>query len=374
MWSQRPLARVVGSALAVTLAFVFVAKPAFAEECVPTVAAFPVGHWIASGITMNADAVDNLSALVITETGGFGVTVDEVGGVSGTYSMVGEGALEMLGSDEGTAEASWITNGQLSGTASVIQIDGETDMHIEDVVDVEPNFDDDQWNPSGKDEYGFKNDFTRPFSKQFSPSQANCNQVFGALDGPVQYGTNAQQSFFIAVRVGATAKQIDVQGRLAELIEEAQAVLNMDPVDTDVLARFVLDMLQFEALLASLESCDVGNELDMGAAWGMLQSVMFNTMHHLLDAAAKGAYQTRDVITAVGMWIQGGSLGWRGDDCLNVSDSSEGAMELLVQFEDILLARYEIAKDAGVTLEMSQIAAAAYQYGLPRVIAAVEGN
>jgi hypothetical protein len=105
----------------------------------------------------------------------------------------------------------------------------------------------------------------------------------------------------------------------------------------------------------------------------MLQSVMFNTIGSP-NAADSGAYSTRDVITAIGIWIQGGSLGWRASDCLDINASSDGAMDLFVKFEDVLLKRYEIAAEYGVTQEMNQIAAAAYQYGLPRVIAAVEGN
>ena len=178
----------------------------------------------------------------------------------------------------------------------------------------------------------------------------------------------------MAFRAGAKATEVDVQGQLAELIEDAQFVLNMDVLDTDVLASFVLDMLQFESLLASLESCDPGDELELGAAWAMLQSVMFNTIRTFLDAADGGAYSTRDVITTIGIWLQGGSLGWRGADCLEINDANTGAMDLLVRFEDVLLERYIDARDANATAEMQQIAVAAYQYGLARVTAAVEGN
>ncbi|MCI0346938.1 MAG: hypothetical protein L0221_16090, partial [Chloroflexi bacterium] len=183
------------------------------------------------------------------------------------------------------------------------------------------------------------------------------------------------ESFFLAFRRGGThPPEVDVQGQLAELMAEAQFVMNMDPVDTDVLARFVLDMLQFESLLASLEACDVYREGNLGPAWAMLQSVMFNTIRVFLVAAESGAYTTRDVIRTIAIWIQGGSLGWRADDCLAPNTSSDGAMDLFVKFEDVLLERYEVAQGAGETTEMQMIAAAAYQYGLPRVIAAVEGN
>jgi hypothetical protein len=342
-------------------------EPVLAEGCVPSTAAFPPGDWLASGITMTIEDVDEVSVVVGIESGGFSLTVDESGGASGDFQMGGEGGLEMLGSDEGYAAATWITSGQLSGTASLIQVDGETDLALDGVIDVSPNKDVDPF--TGQDELDFTNNISRPYRRQFSPSAANCTQAFGTLDGPAEYGTTSPQSFFLAVRQGAGAREVDVQGQLAELLEIAQTVLQMDPADTDVLLDFVHEMLKFESLLASLESCDAGNELDMGGAWGMLQSVMFNAMNQFLSAAAHGAYSTRDVITAVSIWIQGGSLGWRDDVCLDVTPT-DGAMDLFVKFEDVLLDRYA----TGDSADRSRIAAAAYQYGLQRVIAAVEGN
>jgi hypothetical protein len=291
--------------------------------------------------------------------------------------MAGNGYIQSWQEgDDSSSSATYTRTGQLSGTSTVIQIDGETSVAMEGVIDVEPNHDGDQFNASGQDLFGFDNEFTIPFTSQFSPSAANCNTVFGSLSGPVEYGTAevTDAAYFLAYRVGDKPAPVDVQGQLAELLADAQFVLNMDPVDTDVLARFVLDMLQFESLLASLESCDPGNELDMGATWQMLQSVTFNTIRRFLDAADTGAYSTTDLITAIGIWIQGGSLGWRASDCLEVNASSDGAMDLFVKFEDILLERYEIAKDGHDIGQLKQIAAAAYQYGLPRVIAAVEAD
>lgn len=361
--------------LAMTLAMLIVASPVTAETCVPTLAAFPPGNWIAKGITIDREDTDGISALVTTETGGFGLNVDDTGAVSGTFSMVGEGALEMIGSDEGTADASWIKTGQLQGTGSLIQVDGEVDFHIEGGVDVEPNHDDDQFNGSGQDVFGFEHDFTRPFSMLFSPSAANCNEVFGSLDGPVEYDTARSQAYFLAVRVGARAHEVDVQGQLATLLEQAQTVLNMDPVDTDVLGSFVIEMLQFEALLASLESCDVGNELDMGGAWQMLQSVMFNTVHHFLDAAAAGEYPARTVVTVFGLWLQGGSLGLRGGECLSPEGANTEALgDILAKTEDVLLSRIEKAFEAGDKAEYQVVAWAAYAYQFETIQQFMEGH
>ena len=378
--SRRPRLRLrlasLAAPAAIALAFVTASQPVLAENCIPTVAGFSPGHWIARGISVRNQMEDDISVTVIDGTGSFDLTIDEFGAASGTFQLGGEGhSMSWLPFDDSSADARFIKSGSLSGTGTLIQIDGEIDVQMSGVIDVEPGHDGDQTNQSGNDLYGFGNAFTLPFSSQFSPSAANCNQVFGSLGGPVEYGTEASgsESFFMAYRFGrTTAGSVDVQGQLAQLLEDAQFVLNMDPVDTDVLARFVLDMLQFESLLASLETCDPGQELDMGPAWAMLQSVVFNTIRTFLTAAESGAYTTRDVITAIQIWIQGGSLGWRADDCLSPNTSSEGAMDLFVKFEDVLLKRYEIARDAGDTAEMALIAGAAYQYGLPRVIAAIE--
>jgi hypothetical protein len=363
--------------LALVLAFLTGAQPVLAEACLPTAAAFPPGHWVARGISVHVEDEDELSVVVVEGTGGFDLTVDDLGAVHGSFSLAGEGYVQSWQEgDDGGASASYLKTGDMSGTATVIQIDGETNVEMVGVVDVEPNHDGDRSNASGQDLYGFGNEFTMPFSARFSPSAANCNTVFGSLGGPVEYGTAATggEAFFLAYRDGVAPASVDVQGQLAELLEDAQFVLNMDPVDTDVLARFVLDMLQFESLLASLEACDPGSELDMGATWQMLQSVTFNTIHRFLDAADTGAYTTTDVIAAIGIWIQGGSLGWRASDCLDVNTNDAGALDLLVKFEDVLLERYEIAKNGGDIGEMKQIAAAGYQYGLSRVIAAVEAD
>jgi hypothetical protein len=233
----------------------------------------------------------------------------------------------------------------------------------------------------GNDLYGFGNEFTLPFSTRFSPSAANCSAVFGSLNGPVEYGTetDGDASYFMAVRAGSAPGSVDVQGQLAELLDEAGFVLNMDPLYTDVLRRFVGDMLAFESMLASLEACDPAQELDMGPAWDMLQSVTFNTVRTFLDAAGRGAYTTRDVIDVLGVWLQGGSLGWRAAECLDVNTDLEGALDLFVIFEDVLLDRLGQLSDApdgdhDAATDRAAIAAAAYQYGLQRVIAALEGR
>jgi len=83
------------------------------------------------------------------------------------------------------------------------------------------------------------------------------------------------------------------------------------------------------------------------------------------------------VISVMAAILQGGTMGWRGPDCLEpqYSDDTEALSYL---FEDVILNRLELAWAIEDPLEraaeMERIAAAAYQFGLQRVIAALEGR
>jgi hypothetical protein len=373
---HRAVSRIVVPAVTV-LAFMTGAQPVLGGTCIPTQAAFPPGHWAARGIVVSSVDSDDLSTQVIAASGGFDLTVDQFGGVSGTFSLAGNGyAQSWREHDDSAATARYTKTGELGGTASRIEITGQTEVEIEGVVDIAPGRDGDSLDPGGQDLYAFGNTFSLPFTAAFSPSAASCTAVFGSLGGPVEYGTDTEgsESYFMAVRIGPGARAADVQGQLAALLEHGEIVLNMDPVDTDIVARFVLDMLQFESLLASLESCDPASELDMGPAWAMLRSVLLNTVRTFLDAARNEAYTSREIVRTLGLWLQGGSLGWREADCLAVNEFNDDALALTTRFEDVLIDRFMAATQANETSETALIAAAAYQYGLPRLIAAVEGN
>jgi hypothetical protein len=364
--------------VAVALAFVTVSRPVLAATCIPTVVGFSPGQWYARGISIENKMEDDISVTYLAGTGGFDLSIDQHGAASGNFALSGESQSLALGAfDDSRAHEVYTKTGTLSGTGIAVRIEGEMSVVIGGLIDVEPNHDGDQSNQSGNDLYGFGNQYTEPFSGEFAPSAANCNQAFGSLSGPVKYGSASAgaDSFFMAYRRGGTTpSSVDVQGQLAQLMEDAEVVLNMNPIDTDALGNFVIDMLTFDSLLASLESCDPGHELDMGPAWAFIQSVMLNTIRTFLTVAQGGEYVTSSVIDVMRIWIQGGSLGWREEDCLSPNSADDYALDLLTQFEDILLARYEIARQLFDDGEMAIIAAAGYQYGLPRVIAAVEGN
>ena len=286
--------------------------------------------------------------------------------------MVSEGGSEsFLENDDSNSSAEITTEATLNGTAMLILAEGETTFDIHGEIDVHTADDGpDPFSAGGKDLFGFENTITRPYTNQFSPSAANCNVVFGNLGGPVEYGTPSANGQFLAVRVGGPdPADTDLDQQLVELMDEAEFVLNMNPVDTDVLARFVLDVLNFDALLTSLESCDIETNIGTGhPVWAMLQSIMLNTLNTFLAAADSGAYATKDVIHVMGSAAQSGLLGWRDGDCIDPSQGGSDAHESFVRFEDILLKRLEIAANADDRPEVDLIVAAAYQFGFGRVL------
>jgi hypothetical protein len=357
-----------GAPLAVALVLLIGVQPVFAEECAPTVAGFPPGDWAAHGIYTYTVDTDDRSTVILSASGGFTVNIGDTGMARGSFSQAGQGSAASW-ADDSYAEAQYLRTGKIEGTSTHLRVDGETLWTIGGLIDDKPN-------EAGSNSFSAfgGNEFSVPYDAQFSPSAANCNQVFGSLGGPVQYGTEADggDAHFMAVRTSRAPGDPDVQGRLAELMEDAQHVSGMDPVDTDVLARFVYDMLAFDSLLASLEACDPGAQLQMGPTWQLLQAVMLDAMRLLVQAAEGGAYSTADVIFALSVWIQGGSLGWRADDCLAPIADDEVAMGLFTKFEDVLLIRLEGAIEAANQAEIALIRNAAYQYGMPRVIAALE--
>jgi hypothetical protein len=353
------------------------AQPVMADGCIPTVAGFPPGHWIARGITVRGELSDAWSTSVVTGTGGFDLTVARTGEASGTMSLVGDGYTQsFVEGDDSSSTASYIKTGNLSGSATHIEVNGTIDLQMEGVIDVEPGHDGDLVNPSGQDLFGFENDIQVPFSSELLASAASCTTVFGSLTGPAEYGVQDEtdEAIFLAVRADDVPAEVDLQGQLQALLDEARDVLNTRPVNLDALGAYVRHALAFEALLASMEACDPGSELGIDGPWALLQSTLYNTIGVLLQEAGAGNVSTHDLITAIAVWTQGGSLGWRDDDCLAVDPVNDAAFDRLIQFEELLVGRYHAAHEVGDRAEMAEIAAAGYQYGLPRVIAAVEGD
>jgi hypothetical protein len=118
-------------------------------------------------------------------------------------------------------------------------------------------------------------------------------------------------------------------------------------------------------------------DINAGPIWQMLRSVLINAGTRFFQAALAGAYSTRDVILTLTTVLQGGALGWRGEECLEPTQA-EDTDGILVLAEDVLLERlaqaWEIGDVGKRNAEIAQIAAAAYQFGMPRLIAALEGR
>lgn len=346
-------------------------------ECAPVAAAFSPGEWIARGINIYRESSDDLTTAVVVGDGGFRLTIDPSGNASGLFHLNGSGAVQSFREgDDGGMDVAWSVDADLSGNGTTVVVHGTKHYSFSGVVDSNPSGDGDEWSGSGSDLWGFGNDVDQDYRSTFSPSEANCNTVFGSLDGPVRYGADST-ALFLAVRVpGTSMPDVDIEAELVAILEAAEEVLSMDPIDTDILARFVQDVMAFNGLIASLEYCDFG-EQGAGPAWEMLRSVLIHTADRFLGAAASGAYSTVDVVDAMSMLLQGGLLGWRGDECLEPTDD-DARSDLFVRFEDILLARleqaWEIPDQMTRQSEIQVIAGAAYQFGLQRVIAALEGT
>jgi hypothetical protein len=378
--SAQRRARVGGlGALAIALAALSVASPVLAAgDCEPVAAAFGPGTWSARGIQIFRVDDDEQSTVMVEGQGGFRLTISPTGDASGSFSLAGTGVSKsVVEGDNSGLTVQWMTSGKLSGNGTVVRADGTRELVISGAIDSNPNGEGDEWSGSGQEMWGFGNEASMDYHATFSPSAANCNTVFGSLDGPVAFGSaSGGDSYFVAVRVGSAPDDVDIEGQLVELLDRAQEVLAMDPLDADILGRFVDDLVAFDALLVSLEYCDA-LQANVGPIWAMLRSVLIHAAHDYLSAALGGAYPTYDVISTMTAIIQGGTMGWRGPDCLEPTYQEDTA-EILGTFEEILLERLAIAwqlPDAlERTAEIARIAAAAYQFGLTRVTAALEGT
>ena len=369
-------------ALAVALAALTAASPVLAAgECVPPSVAFSPGRWIAHGITIRSDSKDDISTMRIRGTGGFNLTVSEVGEASGSISLAGTGRGRAIGTDDGSGiNVDWVVSGSLSGTGMHIEVDGTESLSIRGAIDSNPSGVGDDYSGTGNDMWGFKNDTSRDYHAGFSPSAANCNQVFGSLDGPAEYGVfgSSSESYFMAFKVpGSEPENIDLESRLVDLLEAASTLLHMYPVDQDLLYNFIRDVIAFDSVLASLEDCELV-ETNAGPAWQMLHDVLVQVAHRFLEMAYGGTYTTREVISTMAAIFQGAVLGWRGSDCLDTYEGDPSA-SLMSEFEDVLVVRLEgvltkAAFDPEARREVDMIAAAAYQYGMSRVLAMLEGK
>jgi hypothetical protein len=369
-WWRGAIASIPTAAL---LATVVTATPVLAD-CAPLNAAFPPGTWKGHVSNISTQSFDGLSVAVTDGFGGFDLLVDHDGTIEGAFSFQAVGYADMadLG-DEGSSAAEWLIAAEAGGTPTLITLDGEMEMAVETVIDVHYGAGEDPFAHDGQDLYGqaFRN--TYAWTSELEPRTQDCMSVSGEMTTPV--GFDEDTVAWYAVRTDRVRGRIaNLEEQLVDLVDQAERVVDMQPFDAWVFSQFLYDMLRFDGLLNSLEGCNPDRVATVGPAWDMLQSISRHTMYLFLGQAEAGEYATRDVVRAMSMFLQGGLLGWRGSESCITPTSDEFVHDQFVRFEDLLLARWEAAVEAGNNADMRSIAFAAVQFGFPRLLAATQGG
>jgi hypothetical protein len=360
--------------MAAFLATTLVATPVLAD-CAVLNAAFPPGTWSGKVANLSTQSDDGLSLAVTDGYGAFDLLVDHQGGVEGAFSFQATGHAAMLGeADEGSSSAEWLIAATADGSPTLVTLDGEMEMAVETVIDVHTSSGgDDPFSHDGQDLYGSSFTNTSAWASELEPRTQDCRSVSGEMTTPVGFDTDTVTWY--AIRTDGSRGRIDgMEEQLVNLIEQADRVLEMSPFDPWVFSQFLYDMLRFDGLINSLEGCNPDRIHTYGPAWDMLQSVSRNTMRIFLGQAEAGEYDTRSVVRAMSMFLQGGLLGWRGSEGCITPTSDEFAHDQFVRFEDLLLARWATAVEAGNNADMRSIAFAAVQFGFPRLLAATQGG
>ena len=297
------------------------------------------------------------------------------GEVFGSFTFEGTGeAASQLEGDESSSSASFRFQAEAGGSPTLITLDGEAQMAVETTIDVHHQAGEDPFSGSGQDLYGAAFSNTSAWSSELEPKTQDCVSVSGEMTAPLGFDTDTVSWYAVRTNGRAMQRIANMEEQLVNLLDQAERVVNMSPFDAWVFSQFLYDMLRFDGLLNSLEGCNPDNVATFGPAWDMLRSVSLNTMRIFLGQAEQGEYATRDVVRAMTMFLQGGSLGWRGSEGCITPTSDEFAHDQFVRFEDLLLARWDAAVEAGTNADIRAIAYAAVQFGFPRLLAATQGG
>lgn len=358
---------------AAALALVTAASPVFAT-CVAVGQAFPPGLWSGQVANLATYDEDEISTAVTDGVGSFWLRVDDEGRVDdGSFAFDALGyAQSWLENDDSASAAKWQITGKLSGTGNAVQIDGEMVMEMEAVIDVHDEEGPDPYSGSGNDLYGFDSTIERVYVSELLPHTPGCGTIYGEMDAPVGFGDTAVH--FYAVRLDGPVREMpNVEGQLVELLEDAESMVGMDPFDSELFLGWMYDLLAFDAKVVALEACNPERIRTVGPAWSLIRTVMLDSVGRFLAAAEGGAYETTHLIGAMRAFLRGGLLGWRGEECVEaqVDERAEG---FFVTFEEILIERLALAWDADDRIEVQRISIAAYQFGLPRLMAAINGG
>lgn len=336
--------------------------------------AFGPGNWRSRTFDMSDQFDDGFGTLNLWGQGGFELTVDRDGVATGEFRLAGgAGSVMDDGTDQSHAETTYEIVAQLSGTGTYLDATGEMHASMSGEIDV-----------AGTDGVGlpgthndempdFTNEFTRPWVSHLQPTVSGCGAAIG------QYGTGDEAdpgTMWYAYRLLGTEPDVDLGAQLDALVDEAMFVWSMDPIDTDVLAAFVLHALAFDGLVSSTAACHPG-ELDGltngNPQYELLSRVVTKAVITFAETAMRGAYATTDVIDVATLLVESAAVGFRNPagECSGATPD-EIAIGALNTLEDVLLQRYRLAEEQGNAAEMTMISTAAYQLGFQRVMEEVE--
>ena len=362
--------------------------PALADPgCITSTAALTPGSWVSSNIVLDGEQSDGIGSVGFAAEGNFSVNITADGLASGGLSLSGSASTAMLiPNDTSSSDIAFIIEGPVTGTAGLMFVDGALNADMTGVIDV-----------SGADGVGlpgtgfnehpeFANSFSVPWKAQLVPSSANCNQAFGHIGGATG---PAEGPMWFAHRVKPNVDDGAFEQAVADLIEDAVAVSSQIPMDPTEVRNFVFEALGLDALLAAQNDCGdtpLGGLTPGNPAYELVHTVLQNGMEEMAKQAVAGEYTTFAIIYLTAAWLQSGALGWAGPagTCLDSTGGKQVSRRTFGLLEDALIARWnalQIEHDNGpadghtaddVAHLRTQIAVAAYQFGMSRLANDVE--
>jgi len=359
--------------------------PALADPgCITATAALTPGSWVSSNIVLDGEQTDGIGSVGFVADGNFSVNITADGLASGGLSLSGSASTAMLiPNDTSSADIAFTIEGPVTGTGALMFVEGALNADMTGTIDV-----------SGADGVGsganehpaFANSFSAPWNAQLIPASASCNQAFGHIGGATG---PAEGPMWFAHRVNPNFDDQPIEQAAADLIEHAAAVSSQIPMDPTEVRNFVFEALGFDALLAAQNDCGdtpLGSLTPGNPAYDLVHTVLENGMEAMAEAAVAGEYTTFAIIYLTAAWLQSGALGWAGPPgtCLDTDGGSRVAKRTFGLLEDALIARWnalQIEHDNGpaeghsaddVARARTQIAVAAYQFGMSRLANEVE--
>ena len=379
-----PAAVLVGAAITAANT----ASPVLADTgCITSTAALTPGSWVSSNIVLDGESADGIGSVGFVAEGNFSLNITPDGLVSGGLSLSGSASTAMLiPNDTSSSDIAFIIEGPVTGTPGLMFVEGALSASMTGVIDV-TGADGVGFPGTGFNEHPeFANSFSVPWKAQLVPSSANCNQAFGHIGGSTG---PAEGPMWFAHRVKPNVDDGEFEQAVADLIEDAVTVSSQIPMDPTEVRNFVFEALGFDALLAAQNDCGdtpLGGLTPGNPAYQLVHTVLENGMEEMAKQAVAGEYTTFAIIYLTAAWLQSGALGWAGapGTCLVTTGGKQVAKRTFSLLEDALIARWnalQLEHDNGpaeghtaddVAHGRTQIAIAAYQFGMSRLANEVE--